>query len=79
MWVQTYVNLGLGDAVTGFNVSLIAAWNATGNGTVCFPNVGAAELASLSLTEGQTASLQVVNVNDQGNALYNVRIELYLK
>jgi hypothetical protein len=78
-WVQTYVNLGLGDEVTGFNVSLLAAWNATGNGTVCFPSVGQAELASLNLTEGQTASVQVVNVNAAGNALYNVSFDLFLR
>ena len=72
--VITYVNLGLGDEVTGFNVSLLAAYNATGNGTICFPQIGGDVLSSLNLTDGQTASLQVVHIGDSGNALYNVRL-----
>lgn len=71
-WILTYINLGLGDEVTGFNVSLLAAYNVTGNGTVCLPTVGSDVLAGLNLTEGQTASIQVVNVGERGNALYNV-------
>lgn len=70
--VITYINLGLGDEVTGFNVSLLAAYNMVGNGTVCLPNVGAEALAALNLTDGQTASIQVVHIGDSGNALYNV-------
>jgi hypothetical protein len=70
--VITYINLGLGDVVTGFNVSLLAAYNATGNGTVRFDGVGSEVLGSLNLTDGQTASLQIVHIGDSGNALYNV-------
>lgn len=70
-WVLAYVNLGLGDAVTGFNVSLLQAFNVTGNGTICFPSIGSEALAPLNITDGQTASIQVVNINAEGNALYN--------
>jgi hypothetical protein len=72
-WVITYVNLGLGDEVTGFNVSLLAAYNVTGNGTVRLDGIGADVLPSLNLTDGQPASLQFVHIGDRGNALYNVR------
>jgi hypothetical protein len=36
------------------------------------PSVGAEALAALNLTDGQTASIQVVHIGDSGNALYNV-------
>ncbi|KAI9705326.1 MAG: hypothetical protein M1820_005156 [Bogoriella megaspora] len=67
----TYINLGLGDEVTTFNTSFIAALNQTASGSLCLPSVGGAELAELGVREGTNASLQVVTVNDQGNSLYN--------
>ncbi|KAF1984837.1 hypothetical protein K402DRAFT_413568 [Aulographum hederae CBS 113979] len=70
-WAYTYVNLGLGENVTSFNVSLVDHWNQTGNGTLCLAKVGMAQLAELGVTEGTNASIQVVQVNERGNALYN--------
>jgi len=71
-WVYAFANLGLGDVVTGFNISLLSSFNQTGNGTICLPDIGSAELAGINITDGQTASIQVVTVNAEGNALYNV-------
>ncbi|KAK3078819.1 hypothetical protein LTS18_006544 [Coniosporium uncinatum] len=71
-WAYTYVTLGLGNEVTSFNVSLLDHFNQTGNGTFCIPQLGAAQLAELGVQEGTNASLQVVQINEHGNALYNV-------
>lgn len=71
-WALTYVNLGLGNNVTSFNITLVPAFNQTGNGTFCWPEVGTAKLAELGVTEGQNASLQVIQLATSGNALYNV-------
>ena len=71
-WVLTYINLGLGEAVAGFNVSLVAAYNVTGNGTVRLDSVGSDVLSSLNLTDGQPASIQAIHITESGNALYNV-------
>ncbi|KAK3080200.1 hypothetical protein LTS18_002864 [Coniosporium uncinatum] len=70
-WAYTYVTLGLGNEVTSFNVSLLDHFNQTGNGTFCIPQLGAAQLAELGVQEGTNASLQVVQINEHGNALYN--------
>ncbi len=71
-WALTYVNLGLGNNVTSFNITLVPGFNQTGNGTFCWPEVGTAALAELGVTEGQNASLQIIQLSTRGNALYNV-------
>jgi hypothetical protein len=68
----TYMNLGLGDNVTAFNITLHGVYNETGHGQSCLPNVGATVLPGLNLTEGQTASLQVISISASGASLYNV-------
>lgn len=71
-WALTYVNIGLGNNVTSFNVSLIAALNQTSNGTLCIPSLAGEAMRSLGATNGANASIQVVTINAEGNALYNV-------
>jgi len=70
-WAHTYVNLGLGNEVTGFNITLIEGFNQTGNGTFCWSKTGQDVLKSLNLTEGQNASIQVIQISHSGAALYN--------
>jgi len=70
-WSYTYVNLGLGNDVAGFNISLVEGFNQTGNGTFCWNKAGVAALKALNLTEGQNASIQVIQISHSGAALYN--------
>jgi len=64
------VNLGLGADVSNFNYTLTNPfWNETGNGTLCVPSLTLP--ADLPVKEGSEASLQVVTVGEDGNALYN--------
>ncbi|GAB1743689.1 hypothetical protein NU219Hw_g613t1 [Hortaea werneckii] len=66
-----WLNLGLGEEVASFNVSLTPnlPYNETGNGTLCLPRVALPEEANV--TEGAVGSLQVITVGDSGSALYN--------
>ncbi|KAA8896133.1 hypothetical protein FN846DRAFT_966288 [Sphaerosporella brunnea] len=68
-WAQTYINLGLGSNVTGFNISLVGPFNQTSNGTFCLPEVKLP--ADLNVQEGTQASIQVVQLSHLGGALYN--------
>jgi hypothetical protein len=69
-WTYLFVNLGLGPDVSNFNYTLTKPfWNATGNGTLCVPRL--ALPAGLPVRDGAQASLQVVTVGEDGNALYN--------
>jgi hypothetical protein len=70
-WAYTFVSLGLGgDNTTNFNITLVEGFNQTGNGTFCFPKISLP--ADLSVTDGTNASIQVVQVNERGSALFNV-------
>lgn len=67
-WTYIFVNLGLGQNVSNFNVSLTPQfWNSTGNGTLCVPSLP----VDLDIVEGQEASIQVVTVGEKGDSLYN--------
>ncbi|KAH6853240.1 hypothetical protein B0I37DRAFT_2482 [Chaetomium sp. MPI-CAGE-AT-0009] len=69
-WTYLFVNLGLGPDVSNFNYTLTNPfWNETGNGTLCVPRL--ALPAGLPVRDGAQASLQVVTVGEDGNALYN--------
>ncbi|TKA59209.1 hypothetical protein B0A49_12609, partial [Cryomyces minteri] len=71
----TYVNLGIGDAVTSFNISLVSGFNQTGNGTFCLPSLAPSVFQALvdagTIREGVNASLQVIQLSSGGSALYN--------
>jgi len=68
-WAQTYINLGLGNNVTTLNITLMAPFNQTSNGTFCFPKV---ELPKgLNVKEGDNATIQVIQLSERGGALYN--------
>lgn len=69
-WAQTYINIGLGNNVTSLNITLMAPFNQTSNGTFCFPKVELPE--GLEVKEGDNATIQVVQLSERGGALYNV-------
>ncbi|KAK4234977.1 hypothetical protein C8A03DRAFT_37192 [Achaetomium macrosporum] len=69
-WTYVFVNLGLGADVSNFNYTLTNPfWNETGNGTLCVSRLGLP--TDLPISDGSPASLQVVTVGEDGNALYN--------
>ncbi|KAK4151619.1 hypothetical protein C8A00DRAFT_35712 [Chaetomidium leptoderma] len=70
-WSYVFINLGLGPDVSNFNYTLTNPfWNETGNGTLCVPQLALpADLPGA--VDGAEASLQVVTVGEDGNALYN--------
>ena len=69
-WTYLFINLGLGENVTNFNISLTGGnlWNSTGSGTLCIPKL---PVDLPDVQEGANATLQVVTVGDGGSALYN--------
>lgn len=71
-WAMTYVNIGLGNNVTSFNVSLLNHFNQTSNGTLCIPALSSPDFVDMGVKSGDNASIQVVTINPEGNALYNV-------
>lgn len=73
-WTYYAINLGVGDEVSSFNVSLTPELhNATGKGTLCLDKVAIPEGL---VKEGQNASIQVVTFGASGSALYNVSLIL---
>ncbi|KAL1838538.1 hypothetical protein VTJ49DRAFT_2536 [Mycothermus thermophilus] len=69
-WTYVFINLGLGSDVSNFNYTLTNPfWNTTGNGTLCVEKLSLP--ADLPVEDGSPASLQVVTLDDNGNALYN--------
>lgn len=69
-FAQTYVNLGIGNEVTRFNITLAAPFNQTGNGTFCFPKFSLPKNSGVQ--EGTNASIQIIQLSKNGGALYNV-------
>lgn len=68
-WTYLYINLGLGENATNFNISLTPELlNVTGSGNFCIPALP----VPATVTDGQAASLQVVTNGESGSALYNV-------
>ena len=86
-WALTYVNLGFGNNVTNFNISLVDHFNQTGNGTFCLKETGKAQLAAglgvagydAKSVDGVNATLQVIQISTTGAALYNVSVILLVK
>lgn len=69
-WTYIFINLGLGSDVSNFNYTLTNPfWNSTGNGTLCVKKL--ALPTNLPISDGSDASLQVVTIGENGNALYN--------
>ncbi|CUS12172.1 unnamed protein product [Tuber aestivum] len=66
---QTFVNLGMGNNVTRLNITLVPAFNQTGNGTFCFKKIPIPP--GLDIQEGANASIQVIQLTHNGGALYN--------
>jgi hypothetical protein len=69
-WDHLYINLGLGNNVSNWNISLTPqAFNKSGTGALCLPTV---RLPAGLVQDGQNASIQFVMGGGSGNALYNV-------
>ncbi|RGP74892.1 expression library immunization antigen 1 [Fusarium longipes] len=69
-WSYIFVNLGLGENTTNFNISLTPEFlNATNSGTLFIEEL--ALPSSVKVSDGDLASIQVVTVGDSGSALYN--------
>ncbi|KAJ4137385.1 hypothetical protein NW768_002972 [Fusarium equiseti] len=69
-WTYVFVNLGLGENTTNFNISLTPEFlNATNPGTLFIEEL--ALPSSVKVSDGDYASIQVVTVGDSGSALYN--------
>ncbi|KAI0020778.1 hypothetical protein F4780DRAFT_347472 [Xylariomycetidae sp. FL0641] len=67
-WTYLYINLGLGDNVTNFNLSLTPSlMNVTGSGNFCIPSLP----LPMEVSDGQNATIQVVTNGESGSALYN--------
>ncbi|KAF4505519.1 hypothetical protein G6O67_007459 [Ophiocordyceps sinensis] len=67
-WTYVFVNLGLGQNTTNFNVSLTPEfWNTTGKGTLCVQKLP----VPIDVENGTLATLQVVTTSASGSALYN--------
>ncbi|RYP48765.1 hypothetical protein DL768_005422 [Monosporascus sp. mg162] len=68
-WTYVYINLGLGNNVTNFNITLTPQlMNVTGQGDFCIPELPVPEG---TVMEGQNATIQVVTNGESGSALYN--------
>jgi hypothetical protein len=66
-----FINLAIGGSnTTNFNITLVEGFNQTGNGTFCIPRV--AIPPDTPVEDGTDASIQVIQVNEHGSALYNV-------
>ncbi|KAG6013199.1 hypothetical protein E4U41_005135 [Claviceps citrina] len=71
-WTYVFVNLGLGENTTNFNVSLTPEfWNVTGKGSLCVDKLPLPPDVQVQVQDGALASLQVVTVGAGGSALYN--------
>ncbi|KAM0238138.1 hypothetical protein ACHAPO_004016 [Fusarium lateritium] len=69
-WSYVFVNLGLGENTTNFNISLTPEFlNATNAGTLFIEEL--ALPSSFKVSDGDFASIQVVTVGESGSALYN--------
>ncbi|KAL4730752.1 hypothetical protein ACLX1H_002790 [Fusarium chlamydosporum] len=69
-WSYIFVNLGLGENSTNFNISLTPDFlNATNAGTLFIEEL--ALPSEVKVSDGDYASIQVVTVGDTGSALYN--------
>lgn len=68
-WTYLYINLGLGENSTNFNISLTPELlNVTGKGDFCFPVLP----VPIPVADGQAATIQFVTNGQSGSALYNV-------
>ncbi|KAL8367176.1 hypothetical protein RB599_010261 [Gaeumannomyces hyphopodioides] len=68
-WDYLWVNLGLGNNVTNYNISLTPQLlNKTGKGVICLPSL---PVPAGAVTDGQNASVQVVMTGVSGNVFYN--------
>ncbi|KAI1128763.1 hypothetical protein F5Y10DRAFT_264796 [Nemania abortiva] len=67
-WEYLYINLGLGENTTNFNISLTPELlNVTGSGNFCIPALP----VPTTVADGQNATIQFVTGGESGSALYN--------
>ncbi|KAH7256362.1 hypothetical protein BKA59DRAFT_389338 [Fusarium tricinctum] len=69
-WTYVFVNLGLGENTTNFNISLTPQFlNATNPGTLFIEEL--ALPSDVKPSDGDIGSIQVITLGDSGSALYN--------
>ncbi|KAF4975649.1 hypothetical protein FZEAL_7584 [Fusarium zealandicum] len=69
-WTYVFVNLGLGENSTNFNISLTPqVLNATNEGILCIDELTLP--SDIEVSDGDVGSIQVITVGDAGSALYN--------
>ncbi|CAG9989754.1 unnamed protein product [Clonostachys byssicola] len=70
-WTYVFLNLGLGENTTDFNITLThhQLMNTTGKGLLCLDDIRLPD--NSNVTQGAVGTLQVVTVGDTGSALYN--------
>lgn len=73
-WAQTFINIGLGNEGIRFTHELVAPFNQTGNGTLCFPKLEIPEALKANISEGTNATIQVIQLGSRGASLYNVSL-----
>ncbi|TGJ82040.1 hypothetical protein E0Z10_g6712 [Xylaria hypoxylon] len=67
-WAYVYINLGLGENATNFNISLTPQLlNVTGTGNFCLTDLPVPD----TIADGQAATIQFVTGGQSGSALYN--------
>lgn len=67
-WSYVYINLGLGENSTNFNISLTPQFlNVTGKGQFCIEKLPLPE----EVAEGTLGTIQIVTGGTSGSALYN--------
>lgn len=67
-WTYLFINLGLGENATNFNISLTPQLtNTTGKGTLCIDKLP----VPANIQDGTVGSIQVVTSGSSGSALYN--------
>ncbi|KAF2967960.1 hypothetical protein GQX73_g5645 [Xylaria multiplex] len=67
-WTYLYINLGLGENATNFNISLTPQLlNVTGSGNFCITDLPIPS----TIADGQAGTIQVVTNGQSGSALYN--------
>ncbi|KAG5657542.1 hypothetical protein KAF25_006106 [Fusarium avenaceum] len=69
-WTYVFVNLGLGENTTNFNISLTPQFlNATNPGTLFIEEL--ALPSDVKPSDGDIGSIQVITLGESGSALYN--------
>lgn len=69
-WTYLFVNVGLGNDTTDFNITLTPSLhNTTGEGNLCIDQLPIPE--DSGITDGAIGSIQIITLDGSGSSLYN--------